>query len=139
MLQDKYEFVQTAPATQIVLGPSNVGGPLARCEINFTVRVLKAQTIDARGDPGIQNNELAGANGTATDGQTGQGKGTNFTTVNLAQTTIVTQAVTPVTIGTAISDTATVSGRVSQTAIGTVTFTLFGQNDQTCAGQTIFT
>ncbi len=52
--------------------------------------------------------------------------------------TIATQAVTPVTIGQPISDTATVSG-TGVPPTGTVTFTLFGPNDPTCAGAVVFT
>ena len=55
--------------------------------------------------------------------------------------TIVTQATPTVTIGSPISDTATVTGGPSPapTPTGTVTFTLYGPNDATCAGPVIFT
>ena len=134
--QDKYLFTPSVP---VVLGPADTGGLLAQCRIDFTVDVLKVPTIDARADPGIQTNELAGATGTATDGQVGQGTGTNFTTVNRATPSITTNAVTPVTIGAAITDNATVSGRVNPVAGATVTFTLFGPDNATCTGAAIFT
>ncbi|MEW6153393.1 MAG: hypothetical protein AB1673_05295 [Actinomycetota bacterium] len=54
-----------------------------------------------------------------------------------AQPNIVTQAVTPVTVGSPISDTATLSNGVNPT--GTITFTLFGPGDPTCASPAIFT
>src|SRR5207253_3160662 len=59
--------------------------------------------------------------------------------VNQATPTITTQAVTPVTLDGTITDTATVSGRVLPQAGGTVTFTLFGPNNATCAGAPILT
>jgi hypothetical protein len=59
--------------------------------------------------------------------------------VNQATPTISTQAVTPITLGGAITDTATVSGRVLPQAGGTVTFTLFGPANPTCTGAPIFT
>ncbi len=59
--------------------------------------------------------------------------------VNQATPTISTQAVTPVTIGTAISDTATVTDRSFPQAGATVTFTLYGPTNATCTGAPIFT
>ena len=135
-LQDKYLFTPSAP---VVLGPADTGGLAAQCRIDFTVDVLRVPTFDSRVEAGVQTNELAGAFGTAQDGQTGQGTGSNFTTVNRATPSIATQAVTPVTIGGAITDNATVSGRVNPVAGGTVTFTLFGPDNATCTGAAIFT
>ena len=59
--------------------------------------------------------------------------------VNQATPSIATQAVTPVTIGGAITDNATVSGRVLPQAGGTVTFSLYGPDNATCTGAAIFT
>ena len=135
-LQDKYLFTPSVP---VVLGPADTGGLAAQCRIDFTVDVLRVPTFDSRVEAGVQTNELAGAFGTAQDGQTGQGTGSNFTTVNRATPSIATQAVTPVTIGGAITDNATVSGRVNPVAGATVTFTLFGPDNATCTGAAIFT
>ena len=54
--------------------------------------------------------------------------------------TIVTQATPTTTIGSPISDTATVTGAPAPAAppTGTVTFTVFGPNDATCAGAPVF-
>jgi RHS repeat-associated protein len=52
-------------------------------------------------------------------------------TVNKAQPTILTQASPEVTVGAAISDTATVSGGSSPT--GTVSFNVYAASDTTCA------
>jgi hypothetical protein len=53
-------------------------------------------------------------------------------TVTRANTTIVTHASGPATVGAPISDTATLSGAFSPT--GTLTFDLFGPDDSTCTG-----
>ena len=54
---------------------------------------------------------------------------------------IVTQATPVVTIGSPISDVATVTGAAAPAPLptGTVTFTLFGPGDPTCANPAIFT
>ncbi len=57
--------------------------------------------------------------------------------VEVAQPDLTTQAVTPVTLGQPISDRATLIGAMNPT--GTITFTLFGPNNPTCAGPPIFT
>jgi len=55
-----------------------------------------------------------------------------------ATTTLSTQVASPgVTLGTAVSDTATLSGGAAPT--GTITFNLYGPNDATCTGASIFT
>ncbi|MFC2037761.1 hypothetical protein ACFLYD_07345, partial [Chloroflexota bacterium] len=53
--------------------------------------------------------------------------------IDKAQPTISTVAVTPVTVGEAISDTATIGGLVNPTGLGTITFKLY--SDDTCATQ----
>ena len=141
--QDKYEFVPVLPtAAQIVLGPADNGGLAAQCIIDFTVNVLKVPTKDARPEDGVQTNELGGANGVSVqDGQTGQGTGTNNTTVNLAPPNLTTQvSFATRTLGESFSDTATLSFTAgAATPTGTVTFRLFGPNDANCTGAVIFT
>lgn len=58
-------------------------------------------------------------------------------TVVAAAPTIATTASASVTVGGAITDTATLAGGSSPT--GTITFTLFGPNDATCASASAFT
>ena len=54
--------------------------------------------------------------------------------------TVATQASGPVTLGAAISDTATLAGATTNpAATGTITFTLFGPDNATCTGTPIFT
>ncbi len=62
------------------------------------------------------------------------------TVVTQAAATIVTQATPTATVGSPISDTATVTGTAGAPApTGTVTFTLFGPNNADCSGTPIFT
>jgi hypothetical protein len=72
----------------------------------------------------------------ATNGNgTKQATPTSFTTV--AITTIATQATTDAPIGSGISDQATLSGGVNPT--GTITFTAYGPDDDTCANAPAYT
>jgi hypothetical protein len=137
--QDKYEFVPSAPATPVVLGPANPGGLAAQCIIDFTVKVLKVPTKDARADAGVQTNELGGANATSADAQTGQGTGTNFTTVDKATIGIQTQvAPAAIVLGATFHDTATLTPPAAgPPPTGTVTFSVYG--DAACAGPVLFT
>ena len=57
--------------------------------------------------------------------------------VTPAAPAIITHASATVSAGGAIADTATLSGGVNPT--GTITFTLFGPNDATCAHAAVFT
>ena len=58
----------------------------------------------------------------------------------VAEATIATQATSTATLGSAISDTATVTGApAAAVPTGTVTFTLFGPGNPTCTGAPIFT
>src|ERR1700680_4933817 len=57
--------------------------------------------------------------------------------VTQVTTTLTTNASANVTLGAAISDSATLGGGVNPT--GTITFTLFGPNNATCTGAPIFT
>ena len=60
--------------------------------------------------------------------------------VNQATATITTQATPTATIGQPITDTATVTGAPGASApTGTVTFTVFGPDNVTCAGAPVFT
>src|SRR5215210_597839 len=51
---------------------------------------------------------------------------------------LTTQATTPVTLGDRISDTATLSGATSD-ATGTITFNVYGPDDEDCSGEPAFT
>lgn len=58
--------------------------------------------------------------------------------INSCPTGIVTSATASVTIGSPISDTATLSGATAN-AGGTITFNLYGPDDATCSGSSVFT
>ena len=60
-----------------------------------------------------------------------------ITVTALAAPVLSSRASGPVTLGAAITDTATLTGGVTPT--GTVTFSLYGPNDPTCAGPVVFT
>ena len=51
---------------------------------------------------------------------------------------LTTQATTPVTLGDPITDTATLSGATSD-ATGTITFNVYGPDDEDCSGEPAFT
>src|ERR1051326_2919353 len=112
----------------------------ATCEINFTVNVLKVPTHDAVAGGSVQT--VQGGQVTAHAGDLpGSGTGTNVTTVDKANSNVVThirnQANADITgsttpIGTVIHDEATVSGSGSTTPTGTVDFTIF--NNPNCSG-----
>ena len=63
--------------------------------------------------------------------------------VEVAQPALTTDAIDQATLGQPISDTATLTGGVptppASGPTGTITFTLFGPNDPTCAGAAVFT
>ena len=141
-LQDKYEFIPFTPATPVVLGPADVGGLAAQCIIDFSVDVLKMPTKDARPEDGVQTNELGGANGTSQiDDQTGQGTGTNNTTVNKVTMPIATQVdPTTIVLGGSFHDVATLTPPTGAAIpTGTITFNVYGPGDPTCAGNPTFT
>jgi hypothetical protein len=60
--------------------------------------------------------------------------------VNKAKPTISTSAVSPVTVGANIHDTATIAGLVNPDGTGTITFNLYGPSESAdCSGTAIFT
>ena len=138
-LQGKYRFT---PDADIIIGPSS--GTLAerRCIIDFTVAVVRTPAIDSDApEAGIQTDQKAFVAaidiGPTNTGQTAGGIGLSQTTVALATPAIATQASPTIALGGGtLTDTATVTGLVNPltgAGAGTVTFTLYGPNDATCA------
>ncbi|MCA1683925.1 MAG: Ig-like domain repeat protein, partial [Actinobacteria bacterium] len=127
--------VAFTPANQVVLQPPGTpGGDV--CRIQFTFDVLRAPSIDSQpAIPGLQTSQIGFAQGTNVVTNTpGIGIGSSNVTVALASPTIITQATTPVEVGTPITDTATLSGGEGPGGpTGTITFDLFGPNDAACA------
>jgi hypothetical protein len=124
----------------IVLQPPG-SGALATCEIDFTYAVNKVPAADSNlASPGVQTNQIAEASATHQGGQPGSGFGTSAVTVLAAAPTIATNATPSITLGSTISDTASVTGVAGGPApTGTVTFTVFGPGDATCAAAPVFT
>jgi hypothetical protein len=72
--------LKLAPSSKIVLGSPN--SPTQACVINFTFNVLKDPSKDFSTTlAGLQTEQIASANGTASDGIAGTGTGTNLITV----------------------------------------------------------
>jgi hypothetical protein len=124
------------PLTPVTLGTP--GSATDKCIIDFTFDVLKAPTQDASGAAGLQTLPSALVTGTASDTSIAAGFGTAFfVTVSRASPTISTIASPAVVAGGNIFDTATLAGGDNPT--GSITFTLYGPDDATCAGPVIFT
>ena len=133
--------VSFTPSTPVVLQPP--GSPDDMCVIDFTFDVLRVPTLDSQGAPGVQTSQIAFATGrNSVTGSTGLASGTaSVTVLDPPVGSIATQAMPTAPLGSPISDTATVTGSpaTAPTPTGTVTFTLFGPGDPTCAGTPVFT
>ena len=133
------EYVFT-PGANVILGPSSAGGNAARCQVNFTVNINAAPVHDSSSVlPGLQTSQLARVETLqdTTTLETGSCAGTSTVLMSATPTISTTPNPTSGPIGTVLNDSATLSGGVSPT--GTITFNLFGVNDQTCSGAPIFT
>ncbi|MEO5680767.1 MAG: hypothetical protein ABIS47_13985 [Acidimicrobiales bacterium] len=143
---DQYTFT---PGVPVMLQPPDAIPQIGpdTCFIDYTFNVVKAPTIDAGpASPGLQTAHLALVDSTGTT--TGapietrtvlNNSGTSVSTVLLAPP-IITTAATSAVLSQTISDTATVTGlTTAPTPTGSVTFTLFGPDDATCALGSIFT
>ena len=131
----RYTFTTSPP---IVLEP---GGT---CTINFTFNVLRVPTTDAQpATPGVQTVRSAIISGTATatGGGTVNGTSRSVATITVfpVQPTITTQVTSSsVSLGSAVSDTATLTGSPNVAMTGTVLFKLFGPADTNCAGAPVY-
>src|SRR4029077_16981867 len=114
-------------ATSIFTTTKAVNGNGPYTSANFTPLTVGTYRWIASYGGDANNNAVSGACNDANES----------VLVNQAGPAVVTQASAPVTIGGAISDSATLSGGVSPT--GSITFNLYGPNDATCAGAVIFT
>lgn len=115
-------------------------GAGAVCEIALVFDVLKTPTIDHDPTlPGVQTVQIVD-NTQTTGSLTASARGTSTgTTVAKATPAIATVASPATLIGGALSDTATVTGRVNQVEGATVTFNLYAATDPTCAATPVFT
>jgi hypothetical protein len=124
------------PGSAIVLGPSSGTLAAAQCIIGFTVDVLKVPTKDASVAAGIQTDQLGSAQFLGqTSLLTGSGSGSTQTTVNKVTPTIATTLSTSTApVGTAVHDSAILTGATSNAA-GTVTYTAYTGGSCTTGAQ----
>ncbi|MEJ7787808.1 MAG: Ig-like domain-containing protein, partial [Solirubrobacteraceae bacterium] len=132
----KYRFVPT--------GIRNIVLPAfgSQCVIRFTFDVLKSPTRDFDpGVPGLQTLQISAASEQSNLGNPAFAQGASRgVTVIRAAPSITTTASPNITLGAGtLSDSATVSGRVSPVAGATINFRLFGPDDATCTGTPVFT
>lgn len=128
--------VTLTPSGPVVLDPVDDANDF--CRVAFTYDVLKVPGIDAfPGTAGVQTRTIASADAEATDTTQGGGVGSDISRVDRAATSVSTQASAGGILGTEVTDTATLSGGVNPT--GTMTFNLYGPDDDTCAGEPVFT
>ncbi|HET7489995.1 MAG TPA: hypothetical protein VFJ85_18865 [Acidimicrobiales bacterium] len=122
----------------IVLGPPS-DTDSDTCLIDFTFNVPKMPSKDAfPNKPDVQTTQLAYSAASFPQSElTGSGTGTDVTTITRATPALTTRAPASSTIGQPTADVATLAGGVSPT--GTITFTLYGPNDQNCSGTPMFT
>jgi hypothetical protein len=109
------------------------------CRVDFTFNVVKSPLRDQDPiTPGVQTVQVV--DNTQTQGVISAfGRGTSSgTTVQPANPTIATIASPDAVLGGALSDQATVSGRVNPIAGATVDFRLYGPDDATCANAPAF-
>jgi hypothetical protein len=106
--------------------------------------VRRVPTIDTFGDPGIQTALIASSSGTSNLNPPPAPNGTSFsagtgrTTVEPAAPTLSTKVVDEeVALGEPVSDAATLTGGAAPT--GTMTFDLYGPNDEDCSGEPVHT
>ena len=127
--------------TPLTGGHVVLAGLGSMCQIDFTFDVLKVATVDQNpGAPGQQTVQVVDNTqyvvGTTI---TASGRGTSSATVQRATPTIPTTASANFVIGAgALSDNATVAGRISAQQGATVDFRLYGPNDATCSGAPVF-
>jgi Bacterial Ig-like domain (group 3) len=110
------------------------------CVVSFTATTLRVPTTDVNpAAPGVQTLQLATVVPSSLDNTQvfPANSGADFTTVLPATPGLATTATQSEPVGGAVTDTATLSGGNNPT--GTITFTLFGADDPTCAGTPVFT
>ncbi len=115
-------------------------GAGSSCVIDFTQRVLRTPTMDARPlEPGIQTRQVVGHT-QGVGANRAIGSSSNMVTVLPATASLTTTASGGVAVGGAVTDTANVTGLVTPSAGGTFTFRLYGPaSGATCAGEPLFT
>ena len=125
--------VRLTPSATIELAPP--GSNLDRCVVRFPMTVLRVPTQDVFGDLGTQTVMLAASSGAsiAQPTSTSFSAGSERVTIEAAAPSLATQVAEPeVVVGDPVADTATLSGGAEPS--GTITFDLFGPDDEDCSG-----
>src|SRR3954451_12894843 len=128
-------FTPQPPGSHVVL-PSR--GSI--CRIDFTVDVLNMPAIDQNpATAGVQTVQVVDFSESDLVSLTASARGASIgTRVQAAQPAIDSVASSGVVISGALTDQATVSGRVNPVAGATADFRLYGPDDATCAGPPFF-
>ncbi|MDQ1429143.1 MAG: large repetitive protein, partial [Acidimicrobiaceae bacterium] len=128
--------VTLTPSSTVVLQPPGGAAGSDRCTVNLLVGVTRVPRIDVdAGMPGLQTWSNLYVQATSSpSGLQPSGGPSLETTVNRGIPGLSTQA-SVVPPGTSVSDTATLTGASGGPfPTGTVTFSVFGPNDASCAG-----
>lgn len=125
--------VELSPDAPVVLA-APAAGDSDICRVDLNVTVVKAPSIDSRpGTPGVQTDGFGLATGTVASGAQATATGGSFITIEGAAPVLATQVAEPeVVVGDPVADTATLSGGAEPS--GTITFDLFGPDDEDCSG-----
>lgn len=131
-----FTIAENDPATGQVLFTPDATVTLAQgatCRINFTANVNRTPASDSNVAAGLQTLQTGKVFATQAVGGslTGNGLGTDETTVSKVSPSISTLQSVGGPIGTVLNDTATLSGGSNPT--GNVTFKLFDPSDATCS------
>lgn len=123
------QLLVTPAETHVMLA-----GAGATCPIDLSLSVLAVPASDSNaGVAGTQTIQIASAD-QYVGSQSASSTETSETTVNPATPAIATTASGAITLGSGVlTDQATVSGRVNPVAGSTVTFSLYGPADTSCA------
>ena len=134
---DPNGVVTLTPSGSVVLDPP--GEPGDTCRVNFFFNVMRSPSFDSQpAFAGVQTSTLFDAIGNVA-GTPGFGGGSSSTMVLQGVPSIVTQATSPVQLGSPTSDVAIVSVQPGgPMPTGTVQFQLFGPDDPLCAGEPVF-
>lgn len=128
-------FVTPRSGAQVTLP-----GAGAVCRIAVTFNVLKAPSKDQSAAPGTQTAQILANTQTSGDlAAFARGTSSPAMTVQRAQPAIATVASANTSVGSQLTDTATVSGRVNPLPGATIDFRLYGPDDVSCFGAPIFT
>jgi hypothetical protein len=131
----RQRLTPSAPVVLAAPGP----GSADECTIELDLTIVRTPTADALPTAGSQTVVLASSVGTSNIAPPGQPNSTSFSagaaaiTIEGATPSLVTQVAEPeVVVGDPVADRATLSGGAEPS--GTITFDLFGPDDEDCSG-----